>query len=133
MQFSMLNQENFLSRLETFYNKNWSQVSENVFFLFFLVPLSILTIARRGKGSGEPGCDIRTRRSILYRTDAGKTKSIFLLEFCFTCMLQNWMADWFATVEQRVDRLGLQSLTCVEWQRDSFGCELHHVYSETGG
>jgi hypothetical protein len=77
MQFSMLNQENFLSRLETFYNKNWSQVSENVFFLFFLVPLSILTIARRGKGSGEPGCDIRTRRSILYRTDAGKTKSIF--------------------------------------------------------
>jgi hypothetical protein len=87
MQFSMLNQENFLSRLETFYNKNWSQVSENVFFLFFLVPLSILTIARRGKGSGEPGCDIRTRRSILYRTDAGKTKSIFLLEFCFTCIL----------------------------------------------
>jgi hypothetical protein len=48
-----------------------------MFFFVFLVPLIILTIARRGKGSGEPGCDIRTRRSILYRTDAGKTKSIF--------------------------------------------------------
>jgi len=83
MQFSMLNQENFLSRLEIFYYKNWSQVFENVFFLVFLVPLSILTIARRGQGSGGPGCDIRTRRSILYRIDAGKTKSIFHSNFAF--------------------------------------------------
>src|SRR5271170_358945 len=88
MQFSMLNQENFLSRLEIFYYKNWSQVFENVFFLVFLVPLSVLTMARRGQGSGGPGCDIRTRRSILYRIDPGKTKSILLLEFCFPCTLQ---------------------------------------------
>src|SRR6202034_1858429 len=83
MQFSMLNQENFLSRLEIFYYKNWSQVFENVFFLVFLVPLSILTIARRGQGSGGPGCDIRTRRSILYRIDPEKTKSIFHSNFAF--------------------------------------------------
>jgi hypothetical protein len=84
MQLSILNQENFIVRLEIFYYKNWSQVFENV---FFLVPLSILTIARRGKGSGGPGCDIRTRRSILYRIDAGKTESIFLLQLCFPCIL----------------------------------------------
>ena len=77
MQFSMLNLENFVSKLEILYYKNWSQVFENVFFLVFLVPLSILTIARRGKGSGGLGCDIRTRRSILYQIDPEKTKSIF--------------------------------------------------------
>ena len=59
-----------------------------MFFLVFLVPLSILTIARRGKGSGGPEQDIRTRRSILYRVEAEKTKSIFLLEVCFPCILQ---------------------------------------------
>ena len=46
-------------------------------FLVFLVPLSILAVARRGKGSGGPEHDIRTRRSILYRIEAEKTKSIF--------------------------------------------------------
>ena len=83
MQFSMLNQENFVSRLEILYYKNWSQFSENMFFLVFLVPLSILTIARRGKGSGGPGHDIRNRRSILYRVEAEKTKSIFHSKFAF--------------------------------------------------
>ena len=70
----MLNLENFISRLELLYYKNWSQFSEN---MIFLVPLSILTIARRGKGSGGPGQDIRTRRSILYRVEAEKMKSLF--------------------------------------------------------
>ena len=79
----MLNLENFASRLEILYYKNWSRVFENVFFLVFLVPLSVLTIARRGKGSGGPGCDIRTRRSILYRIDPGKTKSIFHSNLAF--------------------------------------------------
>ena len=83
----MLNLENFVSKLEILYYKNWSQVFENMIFLVFLVPLSILTIARRGKRSGGPGCDIRTRRSILYRIEAEKTESIFLLEVCFPCIL----------------------------------------------
>jgi hypothetical protein len=69
-----------------------------MFFFVFLVPLIILTIARRGKGSGEPGCDIRTRRSILYRIDAGKTKSIFLLEVCFTCILQDKEVFYLSTI-----------------------------------
>ena len=77
MQFSMLNLENFVSRLEILYYQNWSQVFENMFFLGFLVTLSILTIARRGKGSGGPGHDIRTRRSILYRIEAEKRNLFF--------------------------------------------------------
>ena len=52
-------------------------------FWGFLVTLSILTIARRGKGSGGPGCDIRTRRSILYRIEAEKTESIFHSNLAF--------------------------------------------------
>ena len=54
-----------------------------MFFLVFLVPLSILTIARRGKGSGGPEQDIRTRRAILYRVEAEKTKSIFHSNLAF--------------------------------------------------
>ena len=54
-----------------------------MFFLVFLVPLSILTIARRGKDSEGPGCDIRTRRSILYRIEAEKTESIFHSNLAF--------------------------------------------------
>ena len=77
MRLSILNLKKFVSRLETLYLKNWSQVSENMIFLVFLVPLSILTISRRGKGSGGPGPDIRNRRSILYRIEAEKTKFIF--------------------------------------------------------
>jgi hypothetical protein len=80
MQFSMLNLENFVSKLELLYYKNWSQVSENV---WFLVPLSILTVARRGKGSGGPGHDIRTRRSILYRTEAEKRNLFFHSNLAF--------------------------------------------------
>ena len=57
--------------------KNWSQVSENMVFLVFLVPLSILTISRRGKGSGGPGPDIRNHRSILYRIEAKKRNLFF--------------------------------------------------------
>ena len=79
----MLNLENFISMLEILYYKNWSQVFENVFFLVFLIPLSILTIARRGKGSGGPGCDIRTRRSILYRIEAEKRNLFFHSNFAF--------------------------------------------------
>ena len=54
-----------------------------MFFLVFLVPLSILTISRRGKGSGGPGPDIRNRRSILYRIEAEKKKSIFHSNLAF--------------------------------------------------
>ena len=54
-----------------------------MFFLVFLVPPSILTIARRGKGSGGPGQDIRTHRSILYRVEAEKNKSIFHSNLAF--------------------------------------------------
>ncbi len=77
MQFSMLNLENFVSRLEILYYENWRQVFKNMIFFVFLVPLGILTISRRGKSSGGPGCDIRTRRSILDRIEAEKTESIF--------------------------------------------------------
>jgi hypothetical protein len=83
----MLNLKNFVSRLEILYYKNWSQVLEN---MFFSVPLSILTIARRGKGSEGPECDIRTRRSILYREKAEKMKSMFHsnLAFCVSYQLE---------------------------------------------
>ena len=74
MQFSMLNLENFVSRLEILYYQNWSQVFEN---MVFLVPLSILTITWRGKGSGGPGHDIQTHPSILYRIEGEKRNLFF--------------------------------------------------------
>jgi hypothetical protein len=66
-----------------------------MFFLVFLVPLSISAISRRGKGSEGPGRDIRNRRSILYRIEAEKTKSIFSLEVCLPCILPSLFLDKF--------------------------------------
>ena len=54
-----------------------------MFFLVFLVPLSILTVARRGKSSGGPGHNIRTRRSILYRIEPEKQNLFFYSNFAF--------------------------------------------------
>ena len=85
MQFSMLNLEKFVSRLEILYYQNWSQVFEN---MFFLVPLSILTITWRGKGSGGPGHDIQTHRSILYRIE-GEKRNLFFTRILLSVHLIN--------------------------------------------
>ena len=61
----------------------------------FLVPLSILTIARRGKGSGGPGHDIRSRRSILYRIEAEKTESIFHSNLAFRARYSSEIRNMF--------------------------------------
>jgi len=95
MRLSILNLKKFVSRLETLYLKNWSQVSENMIFLVFLVPLSILTISRRGKGSGGPGPDIRNRRSILYRIEAEKKKSIFHSNLALGASYMRWIPSLF--------------------------------------
>lgn len=81
IQFSMLNLEKFVTRLKTLDYKNWSHVFENIVFWVVLVPLSILTVARRGKGSRRPGRDIRTHCLILYRIEAEKQNLFFHCNF----------------------------------------------------
>ena len=73
----MLNPKSFLLSNKTKVEKHYDHFTETLCFCFFLVPLRILQISQRGKGSDSLGNDIRDQQHIIYRMIYKKAEKIY--------------------------------------------------------